>query len=95
MGTNWEGISNLIVGFVAPLFKVERIVKSGPATIVFWADGTKTVVKCAPDEQPNDYIAFTAALAIKMYGSNTALKRVIAAKTVEQKPKEKKVLADG
>lgn len=29
----------------------ERILKSGSATIVFWKDGTKTVVKCAKDDR--------------------------------------------
>lgn len=29
-------------------FEVKDILVNGPATIVFWADGTKTVVKCGP-----------------------------------------------
>lgn len=29
-------------------FEVEDILINGPATIVFWRDGTKTVVKCGP-----------------------------------------------
>lgn len=29
-------------------FEVKDIKVDGPATIVFWADGTKTVVKCGP-----------------------------------------------
>lgn len=28
------------------LIKIEKVKFSGPATIVFWADGSKTVVKC-------------------------------------------------
>lgn len=31
-------------------FEVKDILVNGPATIVFWADGTKTVVKCGPDD---------------------------------------------
>lgn len=65
----------------------ERILKSGKATVVFWKDGTKTVVKCAAETVPNDYDAFNAALAIKVFGSNNHLKKTIAALTVEQKPK--------
>lgn len=65
-----------------------RILKSGNRTIVFWDDGTKTIVKRAEDEQDNDYAAFTAALGIKLYGSNSALKR-IAERTEVQKPKKK------
>lgn len=67
----------------------ERILKSGSATIVFWKDGTKTVVKCAKDEEPNDYNAFTAALAIKLFGTNSHVKSIIKNKTVIQDKKGK------
>ena len=66
----------------------ERIVKSGRATIVFWEDGTKTVVKRSTDEQDNDYNAFLAALGIKIFGSNSQLKKIIKEHTVVQKPKK-------
>lgn len=68
----------------------KRVLKSGNATVVFWADGTKTVVKCAADEVPDDYDAFTAALAIKIFGSNSKLKKVIRSKTEIQKQKGEK-----
>ena len=67
-----------------------RILKSGDRTIVFWEDGDKTIVKRASDEEDNDYVAFTAALGIKSFGSNNALKKAIAAKTVYQTEKKKK-----
>lgn len=63
----------------------KRILRSGPATIVFWQDGTKTIVKRAPDEEDNEYAAFTAALAIKIFGSNSKVKKVVKTKTEEQK----------
>lgn len=31
-------------------FEVKDILVNGPATIVFWEDGTKTVVKCGPED---------------------------------------------
>lgn len=65
-----------------------RILKSGNRTIVFWADGTKTIVKRADDEAESDYAAFTAALGIKTFGSNSALKRIVE-RTETQKPKKK------
>lgn len=38
------------IGFLPSLSSVEpkfqRVIFNGPATIVFWTDGTKTVVKC-------------------------------------------------
>lgn len=67
----------------------DRILVSGNRTIVFWADGTKTVVKRADDETDSVYSAFTAALAIKMYGSNSKVKRIIADRLEVQEPKKK------
>ena len=58
-------------------FTPMRILRHGPATIVFWCDGTKTVVKRAPDEPDNEYTAFTAALAIRIFGSNSKLKKIV------------------
>ena len=67
----------------------KRIIKNNNAMIVFWADGTKTIVKRADDELDSDYAAFTAALGIKCFGSNSALKRIVA-RTETQKPKKQK-----
>ena len=64
---------NIHLAIVIP----EKIVKNGPATIVFWSDGTKTVVKRAIGERDDDYAAFCAALAKKVYGSNSAVKKVL------------------
>ncbi len=68
-------------------FAPNRILKSGNRTIVFWSDGTKTIVKRAEDEPDNDYAAFTAALGIKIFGSNSALRRTIKRKTTVQAKK--------
>ena len=65
-------------------FTPMRILRHGPATIVFWADGTKTVVKRADEEPDNEYAAFTAALAIKIFGSNSKLKKIVKTFTEEQ-----------
>lgn len=66
-----------------------RIQKNGPAMIVFWRDGTKTIVRRGEDEPDSDYAAFTAALGIKCFGSNSALKRIVD-RTEPQKPKKQK-----
>ena len=31
-------------------FKIKKVIFNDPATIVLWADGTKTVVKCGKDD---------------------------------------------
>lgn len=66
-----------------------RIQKNGPAMIVFWKDGTKTIVKRGDDEPDSDYAAFTAALGIKVFGTNSQLKKIVS-KTETQKPKKQK-----
>lgn len=59
---------------------VDRIIFSPPATIVFWKDGTKTVVKCADGEPFSEYNGFAAALLKKVFGSNSAVKKIIQRK---------------
>lgn len=59
---------------------VDRIIFSPPATIVLWKDGTKTVVKCAKGEPFSEYNGFAAALLKKVFGSNSAVKKIIQRK---------------
>ena len=64
----------------ASVFMPEKIIKSADRTIVFWKDGTKTIVKCADDAEDDLYSAFTAALAEKIYGSNSQVKKILRTK---------------
>ena len=57
---------------------VKRIFKTGERMTVLWEDGTKTIVKRAEDEPASDYAAFTAALGIKVFGTNSEIKRLVA-----------------
>lgn len=89
---HWHGNANTIWdalrrGIVGDMVTTRRILKSGNRTIVFWKDGTKTIVKRAEYEPDNDYAAYTAAFGIKLYGSNSALKRIVE-RTEVQKPKK-------
>lgn len=73
-----------------PPFSPKKILKNGDYMTVLWDDGTKTIVKRAEDEAESDYAAFTAAVGIKCFGSNSALKRIVAS-AEEQKKKKRKV----
>lgn len=53
----------------------EKIFRCGDVTTVIWKDGTKTIVKLMPGADDSDYGAFTAALAKKICGSNSAVMR--------------------
>ena len=55
----------------------KKIIYNGPATIVFWDDGTKTIVKRSKKEKDNKYNAFCAALAKKVYGNNSKVNRYV------------------
>ena len=70
--------------------EVGRIIRNGKATVVIWKDGEKTIVRRAEDEAESNYAAFTAAIAIRLYGNNSKLKKMLEQKTVEQKPRKKK-----
>ena len=58
-------------------FKPKKIIKSGDRTIVFWGDDTKTIVKRSDDTADDLYSAFCAALAKKIYGSNSQVKKIL------------------
>jgi len=68
--------------------QVDRILCNDPATIVFWKDGTKTIVKRMEEEEMNPYTAFCAALAKKIYGSNSRVRKIVR-KTEFQEVKQK------
>lgn len=56
---------------------VSKIIFNPPATIVFWEDGTKTVVKCAAEDEFSEYYGFLAALGKKAYENNSQIKKLI------------------
>ena len=65
------------------IIQVEKIITSFSnrtwkhTTIVIWADGTKTLVTKRDCDSFDVHAAFTAALAKKLYGSSSAVRRVI------------------
>ena len=54
-----------------------RIIYNVKATIVFWKDGTKTVVKLSEGDYDNPYNAFCAALAKKIFGNNSRVRKIV------------------
>lgn len=53
--------------FIVP--RIKKIVFNPPATIVFWNDGTKTVVKCQNDEKFDPEKGITMAFFKKTHGN--------------------------
>lgn len=48
---------------------IKRVIFNDPATIILWADGTKTVVKCAKDETFDPEKGLAMAIAKKAIGN--------------------------
>lgn len=64
-------------------YMVKKLIYHGPATIVYWADGEKTVVKCMDGDTFDPMAGFCAALAKKGYGSTGTVKQIIKASGYE------------
>ena len=50
--------------------KVTKVIYHNPATIVFWSDGTKTVVKCGKDDTYDKEKGFYIACTKKLFGND-------------------------
>lgn len=60
-----------------PTYAVKKIIYNPPATIVFWEDGSKTVVKCSQYDEYDPYFGFLAALAKKVYGNPSRVRKIV------------------
>jgi len=76
---------------------VDRVIFSGPATVVIFTDGTKSMVKCMEGEKFERYAGFCAAIMKRLFGSTTAAKnlmeehdvaRIAEARETERRAKE-------
>lgn len=57
---------------------VKQVIFSGPKTIVFWLDGTKTIVSCGEGDDNDPYAGFCAAVTKRVFGSTSQAKKVLA-----------------
>lgn len=68
-----------------------RVLQSGRATIIFWKDDSKTVVKCQEGTEPDFHAAFCAAFVKHWFESSTRVNKVISEIPVTVlEPKKKK-----
>lgn len=64
-----ENLRNHIFGYFAQnKFAIKKVIFNKPATIVFWADGTKTVVKCADFDIFDPEKGLAMAICKRVYG---------------------------
>ena len=48
--------------------RIKRVIFNKPATIVFWTDNTKTIVKCQEGDTYNEETGLALAISKKMLG---------------------------
>lgn len=53
-----------------PCLIIEKVIFNGPATIVFWSDGTKTIVKCTEDDIYDQEKGLAMAICKKVLGDD-------------------------
>lgn len=73
------------------LLKPTKIIYSGPKTVVFWLDGTKTIVSLMEGQEYDEYTAYCAAVVKKLFGSTYKAKKFLESVAVRPEPKPKKV----
>lgn len=72
---------------------IDRVLFNKPATIVFWADGTKTVVKCRKGDKWDAEKGLAMACAKKLLGNENGYHKEIA-KYAKTANKDESVLMD-
>lgn len=85
-------------GFTLPRngeFAIDRVIFNDPATIVYWKDGTKTVVKCQEGDTYSAETGLALCFAKKALGNkgnfNDVFKKWVPEEKVEETPVEEAV----
>lgn len=74
--------------------RIERVIFSGPATIVFWEDGDKTIVKCMDGDPLNYEMGIAMCTLKKLFGEEgyrkykKHVKELLSEEKVEKEVKE-------
>lgn len=80
---NGESQKYMPAGYAYGVPEIEEVMHKEGATIIKWADGTKTPVVCGEGETYDPYTGFMAAVVKKMFGGTGAAKSVHAEKNLE------------
>ena len=55
--------------YIRPHFRIKKVIFNNPATIVYWEDGTKTVVKCGKDDTYSEETGLALCFMKKALGN--------------------------
>lgn len=64
-----EMVNRMLQSFNTPTMKIKNVIFNDPATIVFWTDGTKTVVKAQDDDAFDPEKGLAMAISKKALGN--------------------------
>lgn len=76
---------NDIVKFGMCSVSIRKVIFNDPATIVLWSDGTKTVVKCGPEDTFDMEKGLAMAIVKKMAGNDNRFHKVFRQYTKKKK----------
>ena len=87
-------LNDSVYGFDTYQPRIKDVIFNDPATIVFWMDGTKTVVKCQEGDEFDPEKGLTMAIAKKVYGNKSSYCNVIKKWTEPYHEKQKEKIFD-
>lgn len=64
---------------------IRKVIFNDPATVVLWSDGTKTVVKCGPEDKFDTEKGLAMAIVKKMAGNDSSFHKVFKQYTKKKK----------
>ena len=76
---------NDIVKFGMCSVSIRKVIFNDPATVVLWSDGTKTVVKCGPEDSFDMEKGLAMAIVKKMAGNDNRFHKVFKQYTKKKK----------
>lgn len=83
---------NIFEKIIANCYEPDHLIENWRTgeVIVIWKDGTKTTVRPIEGTPRSIYSAFTAALAKKIFGSNSQVNKIVSKYEVPEKRNELK-----
>ena len=76
---------NDIVKFGMCSVSIRKVIFNDPATVVLWSDGTKTVVKCGPEDKFDTEKGLAMAIVKRMAGNDNSFHKVFKQYTKKKK----------
>lgn len=68
----YDAVTNNLYGRPSRIY-LTKVTYSGPATVAFWSDGTKTVTKCSPADVYNKETGLAICMLKKMIGAKSVM----------------------